>query len=199
MPAFSPPLKARPLAGALVFAGWFTAIAILSVWLHALHAIPLPATQAAPLAEKTTWRALHALGADCGCSSSVADALISRGPRSGWEEKIYVIGAQPALASQLRAAGFEVEELSAAQFSATTGLPGAPWLAVHAPDGRTVYSGGYAPTRPGLPATELLDAAIMDRVRRRETVAPYPAFGCATSAALRSSLDPLQLKYARQP
>jgi hypothetical protein len=70
---------------------------------------------------------------------------------------------------------------------------------LHAPDGRAVYSGGYAPSRPGLPATALLDAAIMDRVRHGETVAPYPAFGCATSAALRSLLDPLRLKYARQP
>jgi len=199
MPASCPPLKTRPLARVLIFGGWFAAIAVLSVWLHALHAVPLPPAQPAALASSNTWRALHAIGSDCGCSSAVADALISRGPRSGWDEKIAVIGAQPALARQFRAAGFTVEELSPAQFSAATGLPGAPWLAVHAPDGRTAYSGGYAPSRHGLPATALLDAAIMDRVRRGETVTPYPAFGCVTSAALRSSLDPLQLKYARLP
>ncbi|ATC64672.1 hypothetical protein CMV30_12290 [Nibricoccus aquaticus] len=198
MPA-QPPLKNPRLTRVLIFAGWFSAIAVLSVWLHALHAIPLPATESAPLASSNSWRAIHAIGADCGCSSAVADALLARGPRSGWDEKILVVGSQAALARQLRAAGFTVEEHSIARFSAATGLPGAPWLAIHAPDGRTAYSGGYASSRPGLPASALLDAAIMDRVRRGETVAPYPAFGCATSAALRSSLDPLQLKYARQP
>ena len=189
----------RGLPRVLIFAGWFAVSTLLVVCLHALHATPLPATRAAIRPGDGVWRAIHALGAECGCSSAVADALLARGPRKDWREEIHLVGVSPAIARQLRAAGFPVEEFTPANFTAATGLPGAPWLVLHAPDGQVLYSGGYAPARPGLATTTLLDSALMDLVRSGETVAPYPAFGCATSAALRARLDPLQLKYRPQP
>ena len=179
---------------ALIFGAWFSIVAVLSAFLVAVHALPLPATTLSSAPASGTWRATHALGADCGCSAYVADALIARGPRPGWEEKILLVGHQPALLRQLQAAGFAAEQLSPADFTRRTGLQGAPWLALHAPDGTTAYSGGYAPSRPGINAAALFDASIMDRVRQGQNVPAYPSFGCALSQELRSRLDPLSLK-----
>ncbi len=181
-------------AAPLIFGAWFAIVAILSAFLVALHAVPLPSTTISPAPASGTWRATHTLGADCGCSAYVADALLARGPRHGWDETILLVGHQPALLSQLRAAGFAAETLSPAELTRRTGLQGAPWLALHAPGGATAYSGGYAPSRPGINAAALFDATIMDRVRHGETVSAYPSFGCAISRELRARLDPLSLK-----
>ncbi|MGC4071379.1 MAG: hypothetical protein QM760_02430 [Nibricoccus sp.] len=189
-----PPAKTSSKSSIVIFGIWFAVVSGFSALLVALHAVPLPASDAAPVVKDGNWRATHALGADCGCSSAVADALLARSPRNGWKESVILVGHQPSLAQQLTAAGFAVEQLSAEDFTRRTGLHGVPWLVVHTPDGETVYSGGYAPSRPGIDARTLFDTSIMDRVCRGETVAAYPSFGCATSQALRARLDPLSLK-----
>jgi hypothetical protein len=187
--AFWPKRDGRPLA---IFVAWLCAVLILGTALSALHSIALPAAALGP-GPAGSWQALHVLADDCECSSSVAGQLAIRRTLSGWQEQVVVIGEAPVADDALERAGFSVRHLTADQ-AEREGFQGAPWLVLRDPAGRVVYSGGYAAVRPS-PGRKLEDGAIMAAIRSGRSVAPLPAFGCATSEGLRRQLDPLHLKY----
>ena len=177
------------------FGLWLVVICVFGAWAIAQHAVPIPAAavvaqQAGPL--PSAW---HILGANCGCSASVAQDLAHRGPQPGWTEKVCLVGSDPALAASLRKAGFNVELTDAEILAKTQGVQGAPWLVLYFPDGRIGYSGGYAAARPGTPGTSNRAETLMAAVAQGETVKSLPSFGCATSQALRAQLDPVGLRY----
>ena len=175
-----------------IFVGWLCAVLILGAALTALHSVALPAPALGP-GQTGPWRALHVLADDCECSSSVAGQLVMRRALTGWQEDVVIIGKAPVADEALKSAGFAVRHLTAEQ-AEREGFQGAPWLVLRDPAGRVAYSGGYAAVRP-TPGRKLEDGAIMAAVRSGRSVAPLPAFGCATSESLRQQLDPLHLKY----
>lgn len=194
----SPPRALRwGTAGLFVF--WCSLTSLLGAWAIAQHVLPLPAAQPAHQAAGPGLLAWYVLGADCGCSATVADDLVRRGPQQGCREKIWLVGDAPALEPRLRAAGFDVAVIAAEELARTHRIQGAPWLALFGADGHPAYSGGYAQVRPGSVGFVDSSAALMAAVARGEDPAPLPAYGCATSDALRTRLDPLGLRFSRQP
>lgn len=194
----SPPRTLRwGSAGLFIF--WFALISLFGAWAIAQHALPLPAAQPADQAGGPGLLAWYVLGADCGCSATVADDLVRRGPQSGWREKVWLVGDAPALGPRLRAAGFDVAVIAPEELARTHRIQGAPWLALFGPDGHPAYSGGYAQVRPGSAGFVDSSAVLMAAVARGEHPTALPAYGCATSDALRARLDPLGLRFSRQP
>lgn len=180
---------------------WAVAVLGMITALAALHDIPIAAA-AGPVRnapESARWRLVHVLAEDCPCSGVVADALARRRALTDADETIVftrVDQTQPANTSDNRfaAAAFDVRYQAADQLIEGVAVQGAPWLMVIAPDGRIVYSGGYALSRPR-PGTALQDRIILDRLRQGETVPPLPAFGCMTDRQQQQAIDPLGLKY----
>ena len=179
-----------------LFGVWFAASSLLGAWTVAQHVLPLPAARPAAAPAGPRPQAWHVLGSDCGCSASVADELAARRPRAGWIEQVWLVGDEPAIAAQLRQAGFSVERVDAEVLAREHGIQGAPWLVLFEAGGRTTYSGGYSRGRPGLAGSVSALPALMDAAETGQAVTALPAYGCATSEALRQRLDPLHLKYA---
>jgi hypothetical protein len=185
----------RRLSAPAFFGVWFAVIGALGAWAVAQHVVPIPSAKIQVQAAGTQPVAWHILGAECGCSRSVAMDLVRRGPKPGWQEKVSLVGANPELEKQLTNAGFPVERTDAEELAKREGVQGAPWLVLFFPDGRTGYSGGYASARPGTPGTQNRDELLMATVARGESVKSLPSYGCATSRALRAQLDPVGLRY----
>ena len=161
----------------------------------AQHVIALPS--ATPQSQHTAPRftAWYVLGTDCGCSASVADDLVKRRPRSDWIEIVWLVGPEPDLARRLMEVGYEVRHIDPTELARQHRIQGAPWLALFDQNGQPVYSGGYSRQRPGVPGAFNLTDDIMAAVSSGKTFSTLPAYGCATSEALRARLDPLHLKY----
>lgn len=189
-----PPGRARWFLPAFV-AGWFLATALFGAWTVAQHVVPIPPAHPGARPVAALPRATHVLGADCGCSASIADDLIRRGPRAGWQERVLFLGLDSARVHALRAAGFAVSEADAETLAQDEGIQGAPWLVLHFADGRVAYNGGYARLRPGLPGYENLENDLMGEVAAGRSPAALRAYGCATSRAWQGRLDPLGLRY----
>jgi len=187
--------------GVIAFvSAWFVLTSLLGAWTVAQHLVPLPGAAPADQASGPLPAAWYVLGEDCGCSASVAEDLVARGPQAGWREQVWLVGEVPELGERLRQRGFAVESIAAEELARRHRIHGAPWLALFAQDGRLAYSGGFARTRPGLPGAFNLSGDIMHAVAAGRPVEPLPAYGCATSEALRDRLDPLRLRYtSRQP
>ena len=202
LPSSSPlklPTRLRNCSATVIFGVWFVATSALGAWMVAQHVVALPPAvfeSQAPGFKPLAW---HILGADCGCSKSVAHDLASRGPREGWAEKIYLVGNEPQLALTLRKAGFDVEIADPENLARSHGIQGAPWLALFSSNGKIAYSGGYATARPGTPGSTNNEEQLMEAVARGLVVESLPSYGCATSRALQDKLDPLRLKYSSTP
>lgn len=186
------PNRSKIQAG--IFGLWGLAVTLPSVALLAHHLASIPSASVAAQTGSGTWELSHFLGDDCGCSSSIADRLLERGPVAGTKERVRFIGSANVLTQALQQRGFSVECVSAAEAEGR-GVLGAPWLLIYEPEGNVAYSGGYAEIRPraGVPSQDL---AILSDLKRHQAVVALPAFGCATSDALRRRLDPLGLKYS---
>lgn len=182
-----------------LFAFWFALTSLLGAWAVAQHILPLPAARPDGQAAGPGLLAWYVLGPDCGCSATVADDLVRRGPQPGWREKVWLVGDEPVLGPRLRAAGFDVAVIAAEELARTHRIQGAPWLALFGSDGQPAYSGGYAQVRPGSAGFVDSSAVLMAAVARGESPASLPAYGCATSSALRMRLDPLGLRFSRLP
>lgn len=206
MSSLAPPSHPEPRPalcrrwGTSVFFGlWFAVTGVFGAWMVAQHALPLPEARPATQPAGPAPVAWHVLGADCGCSASIADDLARRGPRAGWREQVWLVGDEPFLAAKLTRAGYTVFRSDPEQLARTHGIQGAPWLVLFDAMGRPAYNGGYARLRPGLPQAADLCEELMDGVAAGRTVASLPAYGCATSNTLRDRLDPFRLRFANSP
>lgn len=186
------PSRFKAQAG--IFALWSLAVTLPSVALLAHHLASIPNAAVAAKTGSGIWELSHFLGDDCGCSSSIADSLLQRGPQTGVKERVTFIGTPNVLTRELQQRGFAVECVAAAE-AETRGVLGAPWLLIYEPEGMVAYSGGYAEIRPRAGVASM-DLSILSDLKRLQTVRALPAFGCATSDALRRRLDPLGLKYS---
>jgi hypothetical protein len=194
--ARTPLLRVVSLAA---LAGWSAVLLVAGAYLLAAHIAPLPQPSRDALAadvaqqrrpdEVGQWLALHALFADCGCSRRVAAHLLSRHPQSGIKERVLLVGDSP-YASDLRAAGYPVDQLDESTLRDRYGFEGVPAFALVDPQGRVRYLGGYTRTKQG---ESFVDVAATRAALRGETVDPLPILGCAVGRSLQERRDPLGL------
>jgi hypothetical protein len=175
---------------------WLIMVVVVGGALTALHVLALPDQTPAWAPPTGQWAALHALSGKCGCSRRVADHLEQRRANVDLHERVALIDPTPGQAQRLRAAGFEVDEVTASQLETKYGLTAAPTFVLRRPNGAVAYSGGYAP-RGNLPARDL--ELVSQAQQSPAPIAPYPLFGCAVSRQLQAAVDPLNLKFGAAP
>lgn len=139
-----------------------------------------------------TWRVLHLLAADCGCSRKVFEYLAGRAPLQNITEEIVFIGPAEKFPSRDRlvALGFRVNTVRPEDVQ-QYGLTGVPLLVFISPKDEIAYMGGYG-------AGSYRDAAIWSELQAGSVASPLPVLGCAVGNRLKRELDPLSWKYARE-
>jgi hypothetical protein len=187
--------------GKLLLAIWgvalLSALICWGAWHYAVLPGPVVGEQAhlATTPESNRWHMVHILAAECGCSSAVGEQLIKRRALAGVSEEVWLVGDAPELTEKLQQAGFNVVNKSPEALAQDRQIEGAPWLLIARASGAVAYSGGYAAQNPATVA-QLEDVALLQRAQQGETLAAYPAFGCAMSRRAKQSFDPLGLKYS---
>lgn len=180
------PANHASLGSRLVAAGfvlWIVVVSVPMTLLAAKHWSPLPSPAPHPAASpdsRNGWTVRHALVAECGCSRRLANHLLERQPDPSVSESVVLIGADPAVESRLRRAGWPVRVVEESRAQEELGVEGGPFLLVHRPDGTPAYAGGHGP-RPGAPS-EWRDVALIRAVRAGTATEPLPVFGCGVSA-----------------
>lgn len=140
------------------------------------------------------WMAVHVLYAECPCSRRLVHHLLERGALPDVEETIVLVGDDGSLAADAPARGFAVEVVTEVELARRFGVESAPLFAVVDPEGTVRYAGGYTRRKQG---SDVHDVEIVAALRRGDGAAELPLFGCAVSRELQRTLDPLNLKYAR--
>ena len=169
------------------------------------YSLPVPA-RAKPelvraLAARTTanergrFTVTHVLYAECRCSQRILEHLTHRGARRDVSESSLLIDPQPALTSQLLAAGYRVEVLRPSELQSRFAIESAPLLIVADPAQRVRYLGGYTEHKQSL---DIRDGAIIDGVLAGDEASELPLFGCAVSRSLQKLMDPLGLKFSAE-
>jgi hypothetical protein len=133
---------------------------------------------------------VHVLYAECGCSKLIAGHLAAGGRPPGVAERVLLIGRDADLEARLDKMGMPVALVSEDEAATRFHVVAAPTLVVLAPDDTVRYVGGYTERKQG---PDPRDLAILASVRAGDEVPSLPIFGCAVSARLRASLNPLGL------
>jgi hypothetical protein len=188
-----------------VFAAWAVAFVVICAYLLAPHLLTLPVPESGDAGlqrsvahrlpgQQARWLVLHVLDEDCPCSLRVLDHLLTTPRPSGVVERVVLIAAagDPARTAAIRARGFDLDVVSPDRLGERYHLEAAPLLVVVDPADIVRYVGGYTPRKQ---ADDVRDQAIIAAVTHGERVAPLPTFGCAVGAALRTTLDPLHLRW----
>jgi hypothetical protein len=209
-PAPAVPRTSRRV-GRSALALWALLVLVVSVSLASAHqlTLPRPATSSSQLARalaaagpgamRGRWSTTHVLYAQCQCSQRIMTHLLRRGAQRDLFERVLLIdaglqGAAPPFAAAASSRGYALELLTPRALEARFGIVAAPLLIVS--DGRDEirYLGGYTERKQGL---DIRDQAIVAGLRRGDSSAELPLFGCAVSRSLQELLDPLGLRYAR--
>jgi len=184
---------------------WIAAGVVVGGLLLVSHLIALPAPPVTdvrlhdaiatlPSARAGAWRAVHVMYRSCPCSQRTI-AYLRTAPRPAALDELVVMvdddGAPGAEDVALRVAGFPVEVITPRALHDRFGIEGVPLLVIARPDHTLAYVGGYSRHKQ---SAAYEDLAIVADLRAAEARAPLPVFGCATSARLASSLDPLGLR-----
>ncbi len=193
----------RALAPRLAFWVWAPVTLILGAFLMAGHLLTLP--KPAPTDPRLTagmtasripgsegkWMAMHVLYAQCRCSQKVFAHLLERRAASSAFEKIVLVDGDDELRRQAEGHGFAFESLTSAELAERYHLEAAPVMVVSDPSNVVRYLGGYTDRKQGV---VIRDQSILRDLQGGKSVAALPLFGCAVSAELKASLDPLKLK-----
>ena len=173
-------------------------VLVAAMMMSHLLALPTPLSRAVETAlvrqgePRGTWLAFHVLYADCPCSQRVALSLEARGARADFDERVLLVGHDPALLAALSAKRFHVDSITPDELKERFGIEAAPAFFAVAADGSVPYVGGYSGYQEG-PAE---DTRILSLVRHGLRPEPLPLFGCAVSRELQVKADPLGLKYS---
>ncbi len=201
-PPTETPWRSRTIFAVFIALWLFTCSAIIgALSLGHVVALPLPAPSIVDTFKNTLlqYRAAsvngefvtHILAADCSCTKSLTEHLLTKGPQPQSDELILYVGFDPELETAAIAAGFRYKQLQSIQLTAM-GLESAPVMAVFDEQNNLNYLGGYydhpAAIRPQ-------DKAIRDSITSRAAIEPLPIFGCATSSRLQEAFDPLGIVY----
>lgn len=193
------------------FTGRRIGIAVLVVWAVAVligigslglgHMVAMPTpdgttklAQAALRLRRDSAKPLyvHVIAAGCSCTDRLFAHLIARGPFPGVDEIIVFVGDSGAKQRSADSAGFPFRTISAADLTGQFGLEAAPVLIALDAAGRLQYAGGYYDH----PATiSPRDGSVHAQLASGGAPTPLPVFGCAVSAGLKRSIDPLGVVY----
>lgn len=177
-------------------ASWAVAVAVPVGYMMGFHQ-PFKSTASEKLlrekvaAEKSV---LHLIGADCPCSVKVVNHLTKRSPLKKVQEKVIIIGVNPALASQLKTANYEVESMKEEEAYKRYSINVLPQMIVYKAD-NIVYSGGYSNERSPASESDFLDVAIINKAFDGKKSDSLPIFGCANGSKNKKVMDPFKLKY----
>jgi hypothetical protein len=198
----------QPLIGKIVLTLWLPATIVVGVYMLAGHLTSLPAPNLNdrqitdglgalfPSAAGSA-RVVHVLYERCGCSSRVAEELLTRKPLAQSHEAVVMVYDDEKTIDRERiqrllSAGFLVATLSIKDAAERLHVVAVPLLLVVDGQGRVRYAGGYTARRE---SPRLEDARIVAEVGAGRSPPPLPVFGCAVAAELQKTLDPLGLKY----
>jgi hypothetical protein len=138
---------------------------------------------------------VHVISADCSCTQRLFAHLVERARFAGANELVLFVGRDPARQAAAERAGMRFVSASPEQLAARYGIEAAPLLAAFDAGGRLTYLGGYYDH----PSTVFpRDEKIHAELAGGGAAAPLPVFGCAVSARLQKSVDPLGVVYERK-
>jgi hypothetical protein len=180
---------------------WFVAMVAVGGTLLGRHLLALPRSASdAALAHAMSslrgadgaglWMTVHILYAECGCSKQIAEHLLAGGRPPGVAERVLLIGRDADLEARFGKMELPVTLVTEDEAATRFHVVAAPTLVVIAPDDTVRYVGGYTARKQG---PDPRDLTILASVRAGDEVPPLPIFGCAVSARLRASLNPLGL------
>jgi hypothetical protein len=180
---------------------WFVLMVAVCATLLGRHllALPRPANDVA-LAEVMSslrgagpggqWMTVHVLYAECPCSQRIAEHVLAGHRPADLAERVLLIGHDAELEARFAKQGLPVTVVDEDEAATRFHVVAAPSLVVVGPDDTVRYVGGYTERKQGL---DPQDVAIVADARAGRDVSPLPVFGCAVSARLRASLNPLGL------
>jgi len=119
-----------------------------------------------------------------------ADHLLAAPRPAGVAERVLLVGRDEALASDLARAGLGVVFVTPEELASRFRIEAAPLLVVSDPRDTVRYAGGYTDRKQSLAVRDLELIAAARAGRARD---PLPLYGCAVSASLRSTVNPLGL------
>ncbi len=135
---------------------------------------------------------VHVIYSGCSCTERLFAHLVERGAFAGTEELVLFAGDDRAKRASAERAGFGFVNIPAVELAPRYGLEAAPVLVAFNAQSRLRYIGGYY----NHPATvSPLDEEIHKQLASGATPASLPIFGCAVSARLQKTVDPLGVVY----
>jgi hypothetical protein len=179
---------------------WFAAMVLVGATLLGRHliALPRPPMDAALAramgsmrgpADAGRWMTVHVLYAECQCSQRIAEHVLAGHRPPDLAERVLLIGRDANLEARFVAAGIAVVRTDENDAAVDYHVSAAPLFIVVAPDGSVRYAGGYTERKQG---PNPRDLAILADARADREIPTLPVFGCAVSAQLRSTLNPLE-------
>jgi len=195
--------RRRKAIGAALIAIWAAGMLLAISTIALPHMAPMPG---ASRAARTTQALLalrrdprrefivHVIAAHCSCTDRLFAHLVQRGPFADADEVIVFAGEDAAKQAAAMRAGFRYVNVDAEALARRFLLESAPVMFAFDAHGALRYAGGYF-NHPS--ARSALDEGIREQVRRGASPEPLPVYGCAVSARLRESVDPLGIVYKR--
>lgn len=176
---------------------WISGVTYVMSLMTPLHALSFFPDRQWAVKTSSSWSLTHVLGPGCKCSQRVYQYLLERGPQSSVEEVVVLLGEMKGEEKRLQERGFQVQPREARELASEKAV-GVPFLLITSPAGDAVYAGGYShqTLRADSPVRDL---EILDSLRGGKTPQEFPIFGCAVSRRIQSLIDPLSLKYKKDP
>jgi hypothetical protein len=194
-------IRLRRSTGRVGVGLWFTAMLLVGATLLGRHliALPRPSKDAALAramdsmrgpADAGRWMAVHVLYAECQCSQRIAEHLLAGNRPPDLAERVLLIGRDADLEARFAAARIAVVRTDENDAAVDYHVSAVPLFVVVGPDGVVRYAGGYTERKQG---PNPRDLEILADARAGREIPTLPVFGCAVSARLRSTLNPLGL------
>jgi thioredoxin-related protein len=187
------------MTGKLLLGGWLIVVMLGLATLSLGHIAAMPGPEARLAREALALRPapgrslfVHVISAGCTCTERLFSHLTQRARFQGADEVVLFVGDDEAKRGAAERAGLGFVTTSAAELSSRFGVDAAPLLIAFDAAGRLSYLGGYY----NHPSTLFpLDETIQTQLAQGAAPKPLPVFGCAVSAQLQKSVDPLGIVY----
>jgi hypothetical protein len=187
------------------FVVWIVCCVVGGSYLLSGHLLTLPTPELTDLgpqrsavaqrrsSQRGQWLAVHILDQDCKCSQRVLDHLLTEPRPAGVVERVVLIASEVSSdrIAAIHARGFDLDIVTPDELAQRYRVEAAPLMVVIDPGDSVRYVGGYTPRKQ---AADVRDVAMLDALRRGESVEPLPTFGCAVGRSLRGRIDPLGIR-----
>jgi hypothetical protein len=185
--------------GKLLLAVWAVAVLFGMAALSFGHISAMPDPEARLARELLALRRdpgkafyVHVIYANCSCTQRLFAHLMERARFADANELVLFVGRDPDKQAAAERAGMIFVSTSPEELAGRHGIEAAPLLVAFDQAGRMRYLGGYYDHPSTIfPRDEKIHAQLAGGARAE----PLPVFGCAVSARLQKSLDPLGIKY----